>query len=94
MKCITMLISGKLKGSGFSVFSLDMAEKYGVNGFVEYQKDGSIMIKAEGRNGNLNKFVTSCIRGPERSYIEYVSIQSEKVANYKQFRIQNIKTLF
>ena len=89
MKSIKMFISGNIKGSGFGLFSLTLAERYGITGYMEYSRNGTVIIKAEGQINNVNKFINSCIKGNQRSRIDLVRIESDCINNYTKFKLQN-----
>jgi len=91
MKSIKIFISGTLRGSGFGLYSLGLAEKYGINGYMEYSKNDTVIIKAEGQSGSVNKFITNCIKGNERSKIDLVRIESDIIRHHSRFRIQNFR---
>jgi|ERR1035437_621073 acylphosphatase len=82
-------ISGRVQGVGFRWSALREARIYQINGVVKNLPDGSVYIEAEGNPEQLALFVDWCRKGPDRSYIESVTVDSFPPVNYTDFRIES-----
>jgi acylphosphatase len=87
MKHISLTISGKVQGVYFRASTKDTAEKYGVNGFVRNEKDGSVYIEAEGEEENLKHFVAWCHHGPPHAKVQHIDLKEGSVQGFKKFEI-------
>jgi acylphosphatase len=92
MKCYQIEIFGDVLNKGMRFRSMEMAYKYGIRGFVQYQRDGSVLIEAEGESDSLNEFVLWCRRGPAKGSVEDITINEVQVKNYSSFDIQHSNT--
>jgi acylphosphatase len=82
-------ISGHVQGVGFRWSAFRGARIFRINGFVKNLPDGSVYIEAEGNPGQLALFVDWCRKGPDRSLIESVTVDTFPPVNYTDFRIES-----
>lgn len=67
------LITGKVQGVGFRVFTLQKAIQHGIQGWVRNLSDGRVEVLAIGPEGAMNRFARELIKGPQRSSVEDLS---------------------
>lgn len=84
---ITIRVYGRVQGVWFRKTTKDMADELGIYGTVQNEPDGSVYITAYGSDGQLDKFVTYCRRGPENANVENVIVNEEPVGEFRDFRI-------
>jgi acylphosphatase len=87
MKHISLKISGKVQGVYFRASTKGTAEKYGINGFVRNEKDGSVYIEAEGEEENLKRFVAWCRSGPSHAEVQHVDLKEGSFQGFSGFKI-------
>lgn len=67
------LITGKVQGVGFRVFTLQKAIQHGIKGSVRNLADGRVEVLAFGPEGAMNRFSRELQKGPQRSSVEDLS---------------------
>ncbi|HEY3429355.1 MAG TPA: acylphosphatase [Cyclobacteriaceae bacterium] len=88
MKHVSLKVSGKVQGVFFRASTIDVAEKFGINGFVRNEHDGSVYIEAEGEEENLKQFVEWCRHGPARAKVSNVDLKEGSVQWFTKFEIR------
>lgn len=82
-KKVGIFVNGRVQGVGFRYFVKHTAQKYGISGYVQNERDGSVYISAEGEPENLDLFTESCRRGPIRAVIiKFTVIESTPLVDY------------
>ena len=87
MKRAHVLYSGNVQGVGFRFGAIDLAQKYGITGWVRNTADGKVEVVAEGNEPKLQSFLADLKR--EMSYY----IRKENVSwepatgEFKDFQI-------
>ena len=84
----TIFISGRVQGVGFRWSVTKEAMIWGITGFVKNLSDGSVYIEAEGYKEQLDAFVEWCRKGPGRSVVKSIRVESSPPVNYSEFRIE------
>jgi acylphosphatase len=67
---------------------MQKAYQYGVRGYIQNRKDGSLYIEAEGDEDQLNGFLEWCKKGPMGSKVEEVTTEEGEIKNYTSFDIK------
>jgi acylphosphatase len=70
------LVSGHVQGVGFRYFAADAARREGLTGSVRNLADGSVEATAEGDEASLDRFERALRRGPSRSRVDRVVVES------------------
>lgn len=82
-------VSGYVQGVFFRYFTQNIANRYGLTGWVKNLPDGRVEFEAEGAKGLLDDFLKEINRGPPGSSVSNVEIKWEKfTGEYKGFRIR------
>ncbi len=63
-----IIFTGRVQGVGFRFTVLDIANRYGLTGFVRNVLDGTVEMVAQGPADDID----DCIRDIERSFDDYV----------------------
>jgi len=87
MKCLQIIIRGKVQGVWFRVSTRNKVQELGVGGIVKNQTDGSVYIEVEGDEGALKNFIAWCYEGSEFSRVDTVEIFEIKRKNFEEFKI-------
>lgn len=80
MKTIHITVSGKVHKVGYRYFIKQMADLLEIGGKVQYKGISKVIIEAQGREQNLEKFITYCQLGCPGSTIKNIRI-NESPAN-------------
>ena len=82
------LVTGRVQGVGFRVFTLQKAIQHGVQGWVRNLSDGRVEVLAVGPEGAMNRFHRELQRGPQRSVVEDLSeVDFSGTINHSGFKI-------
>ena len=77
MKRVRVLISGRVQGVFFRVFTRDAAIQRGVTGWVRNLVDGRVEAAFEGREEQVDQMVAWCQEGSPGSRVDRVEIHQE-----------------
>jgi acylphosphatase len=83
---LQMTVSGKVENTGFRLFALWGAKEFNISGEVR-QKDGNVLIEAEGEEIAIHEFIEWCRKGPEGSVVEKIYSVEKIIVGYKDFMI-------
>ncbi len=75
---VHIFISGKVQGVFFRSSTKSKAEELGLTGWVRNLADGRVEAVFEGEEGNVEKMVLWCRKGPQYARVEYVEAISEE----------------
>ena len=89
IKTYDVLISGRVQGVGFRYFTVSIAGKYDVRGYVANKPDGKVEIICQGEQEELESFLDEVKKGPAFSVVTDISIDPiENPRNYNTFEIK------
>ena len=83
-RCVRIIVSGVVQGVFYRDFVRESASKLGVEGSVQNQEDGSIIIFACGLAEYLDDFIDLLYKGSSKSNVENVSVSP--LSLNKEFR--------
>ena len=67
-------ISGRVQGVGFRFFAGEMANEFGITGYVRNVLDGSLEIVAEGEEEVLREYLDMLKHGPRAARVTDVHV--------------------
>jgi acylphosphatase len=83
------VVYGRVQHVGFRYYACIEAKRLGVCGWVRNTPDGGVEIHAEGKSGNLKKFVSWIRKGPPSGRVERVSLDwREPLGTFKGFTVE------
>ena len=88
MKCIELVIKGKVQGVFFRKHTKDKARQHGVKGFVQNKDDGSVYIIACGEDESIENFSKWCHQGPDAAKVVSIEKQDIPVEMHNEFVIK------
>lgn len=89
IKHLNIKIFGRVQGVFFRYSAKDVADSFGINGFIRNEADGTVYMEAEGEESGLDEFLKWCKQGPEMAIIEKVEFNfSDSVQNFSGFNIE------
>ncbi|MHC4079206.1 MAG: acylphosphatase [Planctomycetota bacterium] len=68
-------ITGRVQGVGFRWFTLHAAQRCGVVGWVQNQRDGSVLAEAQGTAEALSNLMDELRQGPGFSRVADIAVQ-------------------
>lgn len=71
---VHVFISGRVQGVFFRSNTKDIAEMLGLTGWVRNLPDGRVEAVFEGEEGNVEKMLQWCRKGPEYARVEDVEV--------------------
>lgn len=74
MRRVKILVSGRVQGVYFRVFTQNKAKHFGVKGSVRNLPDGRVEIIAEAEHLTIDKFIKWCHKGPVTARVDHVEI--------------------
>jgi len=74
VKRVVLVVSGDVVGVGFRSWTLGIARKLSLNGWVKNRQDGSVEILAEGTKNALEQLIKECQHGPDIAWVNHVEI--------------------
>lgn len=83
-----IVVKGKVQGVGYRFNAQAMAHKFDLTGFVRNMHDGSVLMQAEGKEDNVNKFIEWCYTGPRYAEVKEVHAEETAVSGYQTFEIK------
>ena len=84
MQRIHCIVRGLVQGVGFRYFCAREAERLGLSGFARNRSDGTVEVEAQGSEQELETFIHSLQKGPERSQVEFVDVDEREVLPSEQ----------
>ena len=88
-KRITLKIYGRVQRVFFRDSTRRKAKKLGLNGWVRNEKDGTVMIIAEGEEKGLKELINWCYNGSMLARVEKVEAEWNKASNeFRNFKIK------
>lgn len=88
MKHLSIIVTGKVQGVFFRASAKEAADKIGLKGIVQNERDGSVYIEAEGNEQQLQQFISWCHEGPPHARVEKVTTSDGTPKNYTTFEIR------
>ena len=74
MRRVKILVSGRVQGVYFRVFTQNKAKHFGLKGTVRNLPDGRVEIIAEAEHPVMEKFIKWCQKGPVTARVDDVEI--------------------
>ena len=87
MPTIHLLIKGKVQGVFYRATARDMAEAFGITGWIKNTGEGDVEAVATGNEDQLQQFVDWCKAGPPHAIVTRVSVKEMEDEAFEKFRI-------
>jgi len=69
---VNLYVSGRVQGVGFRFYTVRVAKRFGITGWVRNLYDGRVEIYAEGPKANLQGFIDEIKIGPPSAHVSNV----------------------
>lgn len=87
IKNVSIKVKGRVQGVGYRYNTMVKARELGIKGYVKNERDGSVVIEAEGNQDSLDDFTLWCTDGPNIARVDHISIHMGPVRDFKEFFI-------
>lgn len=74
MRRVRILVSGRVQGVYFRMFTQNKAKHLGINGHARNLPDGRVEIVAEADNISIDKLIKWCKKGPVTARVDDIEI--------------------
>lgn len=71
---VKILVSGRVQGVYFRMFTQKKAKQIGIKGCARNLPDGRVEIIAEADHGGIESFIKWCHKGPVTARVDHVEI--------------------
>ena len=88
MRRVKIVVSGRVQGVYFRLFTQNKAKHLAINGTVQNLPDGRVEIYAEAEHLMIDKFVKWCSKGPVTARVDNSEVtELEPEFNFTSFEI-------
>ena len=87
MKTIRLTIKGKVQGVFYRATAKDIADQFGIKGWVRNLPNNNVEITATATEELLQKFIDWCKQGPPRAKVDDVIVEELNLEEFNGFRI-------
>ena len=87
MKTIRLTIKGKVQGVFYRATAKDIADQFGIKGWVRNLPNNNVEITATAAEELLQEFIAWCKEGPPRAKVDGVIVEELNLEEFNGFRI-------
>lgn len=88
MRRVKIVVSGRVQGVYFRLFTQNKAKHLAIHGTVKNLPDGRVEIYAEADPLMIDKFIKWCSKGPVTARVDHIEVtEFEPEFSYKSFDI-------
>lgn len=87
MKCVHLIVSGKVQGVFFRDNTRRKAIELGLKGYTKNLVDGTVEVVAEGNENKINELIQFIKNNPGASNVEGVKVRHKEPENFKGFDV-------
>jgi len=87
MKCVHLILSGRVQGVFFRNNTRRKAAELGLVGFAKNLPNGTVMVVAQGEDNKLQELIEFIKKGPGIAKVENIQIKHKEPENFKSFEI-------
>ena len=89
MKCVHLIVSGRVQGVFFRDNTRRKAIELGLKGYTKNLDDGNVEIVAEGDEEKIKELIEFIKKGPGIAKVTDVKIKHKELENFKGFEIRH-----
>ena len=89
MKCVHLIVSGRVQGVFFRANVRNKANELGLKGYAKNLPDGNVEVVAEGNENKLEEFIEFIKNGPGIAKVENIKIKHKEPENFISFEIKH-----
>lgn len=76
-----------MQGVFFRVEAKKKAERLGLTGFTKNERDGALIIEAEGEKEKIEQFLEWARVGPAGAYVTNVEVSEGEMKGFAEFKV-------
>jgi acylphosphatase len=85
---VHIFVEGRVQGVGFRYFTLEIANRFEITGWVRNTHNQEVEITAEGSREKLDQFINIIRRGPNAGFVKHLRIQWQSTTGeFKRFSV-------
>ena len=88
MKCVHLIVSGRVQGVFFRDNTRRKAIELGLKGYAKNLQDGNVEVVAEGSEDKLKELIGFINKGPGIAKVTNIDIKHKEPENFKNFEIR------
>ena len=88
MKCLHLIISGRVQGVFFRDNIRRKATELELKGYVRNLEDSTVEVVAQGDENKINELIEFIKKGPGIAKVRDIKIKHKKPENFKSFEIR------
>ncbi|MBI5268008.1 MAG: acylphosphatase [candidate division Zixibacteria bacterium] len=77
-KTARVTVTGVVQGVGYRYFCCRKAGEYLIRGWVKNERNGSVVVLAQGEPGSLEQFINELREGPPGAAVQKVTVDYEQ----------------
>ena len=85
VKRLSIVVSGRVQGVGFRYFTREIAEQYGITGWVRNCYNGDVEVEAQGQDNKLEQFLQELKEGPPMGIVRDMHQKEIRIKNEERF---------
>ena len=89
MKCVHLIVSGRVQGVFFRANTSKKANEMGLKGYVKNMPDGNVEVVAQGSEEKVGELIAFLKKGPGLAKVEEVKIMNKEPENFNGFEIKH-----
>lgn len=75
MKRVRAVIHGRVQGVWFRGWTVDEAERRGLDGWVRNRHDGTVEAVFAGEDTLVDDMISACWKGPSAAFVRHVEVE-------------------
>lgn len=87
MKCVHLIVSGRVQGVFFRDNTKRKARELGLNGYAKNLPDGNVEVVAQGEENKVKELIEFIKKGPGIASVRGIEIKHKEPENFKSFKI-------
>ena len=87
MPTVSLLIKGKVQGVFFRASAKEMADVFGITGWVKNTEEGDVEAMASGTDQQIRQFIDWCREGPSHAIVTGVTVNKVEEQLFEKFKI-------
>lgn len=89
MKCVHLIVSGKVQGVFFRDSTRKKALQLGLKGYAKNLTDGTVEVVAQGSQEKLEEFIAFIRKGPGIAQVTDIKSTHKQPENFSSFDIRH-----
>ena len=89
MKCVHLIVSGRVQGVFFRANVRNKAIGLGLKGYAKNMSDGNVEIVAQGNEEKIKELIDFIKKGPGIAKVTDLKIKHKEPENFKNFEIMH-----